>query len=58
VKKTAKKLHLAKETMRNLDTKTLGRAPGAGQTVGYNCLSYLCVTSDGPFECAFACIGG
>ncbi len=56
VKRTAKKLQLGKETMRSLETKMLGRAHGAGQTVGTNCLTWLCATTDGPFECADACI--
>jgi hypothetical protein len=58
MKKKMKKLELSKETVRNLAEPAFGQvAAGAGQTVGYQCLTWLCATSDGRFECAVACIG-
>jgi hypothetical protein len=57
MKKKMKKLALSKETVRDLAKPVLGKiAGGTGQTYGYQCLTWLCPTSDGRFECAFACI--
>jgi hypothetical protein len=57
VKKKVKKLVLAKETVRKLEEPVLGKVAGAtGRTYGYQCVTWLCPTTDGPFECADACI--
>jgi hypothetical protein len=58
VKKKMKKLVLAKETVRNLEEPVFGKvAAGTGPTYGYQCYSWGCVTTNGPYECANACIG-
>ena len=65
MKKKMKKLALSKETVRNLAEPALGMiAGGSGftngpqcTTYGYQCYSWGCVTSNGPYECANACIG-
>jgi hypothetical protein len=59
MKKKMTKLVLSKETVRNLAEPAFGKvAAGTGPTYGYQCLSWFCPTSDGQFECAFACVGG
>ena len=55
MKKKAKKLTLAKETVRNLAEPALGKVVG-GSTNCTNDITWLCVTTNGPRECAFACI--
>jgi hypothetical protein len=58
MKKKMTKLALSKETVRNLNEQAFGKvAAGTGPTVGYQCPTWVCPTSDGRFECAFACIG-
>ncbi|PYQ61502.1 MAG: hypothetical protein DMF53_14985 [Acidobacteria bacterium] len=57
MRKKLKKLALAKETVRHLEPQALGEAAGGtGYTYGYGCLTWLCVTTNGPYECANACI--
>ena len=59
MKKSVKKLVLGKETVRSLEASDLGQA-GAGWTdlcsgrIG--CATYVCVTSAGPYACAYPCI--
>lgn len=54
MKKTLKKLVLAKETVRDLGAADLGKA--AGGSGNFDCFTYVCATSAGPYLCAHACI--
>jgi hypothetical protein len=55
VKKTAKKL-VAKETVRKLEEPVFGKvAGGISDPYPYQCVTWLCATTNGPFECANAC---
>lgn len=53
MKKHVKKLKLAKETVRSLETTDIGKADAGAGT--YTCLSYWCATSAGPYVCAQVC---
>ncbi len=56
-KNRLKKLALAKETVRHLAEPALGNAVGGtANSYGYGCLSWLCATTNGRYECAAACI--
>ncbi len=51
MKKNLRKLVLSKETVRNLENPALREAVG-----GTGDCTYLCVTTNGRWECANACI--
>lgn len=52
-----RKLVLARETVLNLERSALIGAPGATGVTVVNCPSWYCNTTNGPDECAFACVG-
>jgi len=57
VRKKLKKLALAGGAVRHLQPQALGEAAGGtGYTYGCGCPTWLCVTTNGPYECANACI--
>jgi hypothetical protein len=55
MKRTEKKLKLAKETLRNLEAAALGKVGGGTATEAIGCGSNV-TTCSGPFVCVNACI--